>query len=229
MIVPPKQDRRHLATDWMAGIALAMVIAGAFGASQPLLPRGGGTMARLDSGSEVLLEQFDPPSAASGDESPELQSVEEPDIEIPPLPAIQTPLVPPEMIELTPLDESPPPSVVARQDPAQPKSPFEPRRTPASNPGAEAAGAATTFTGGGSGRFPPPTYPLLARANREQGIVKVLVMVEANGLPSSVTIQSSSGYPTLDNAARDQITRRWRWPVGGVRHYIVPVRFILQP
>jgi len=231
MIVPPKQTRGYLATAWMAGIALAMAIGGAIGVARPLLPRVSDATARYDPGDEVLLEQFDPPSAAAKEEPEESPREEQPDIEIPPLPVIQAPLLPPEMVELAPLEEAPPPPPVVKQAPAKPKPLVKPRRTAISKSGTGAAGApgaTMTFTGGGSGRFPSPAYPATARANREQGTVKILVTVEANGLPSSVTIQSSSGFATLDNAARDQISRRWRWPAGEVRRYIVPVRFVLQ-
>ena len=90
------------------------------------------------------------------------------------------------------------------------------------------SGAVTTFTGGGSGRFPPPSYPASARTAKQQGSVRLLVTVEADGSPSSVSVEASSGFAALDSAAHDQVSRRWRWPAGSVRRYIVPVRFILQ-
>lgn len=58
--------------------------------------------------------------------------------------------------------------------------------------------------------------------------MRLLVTVESSGVPSSVAVQSSSGFSSLDNAARDQVSRRWRWPAGNVRRFIVPVRFVLQ-
>lgn len=234
-ILPGRDFSGYLASCWLGGVALVMLIAGVYGAAQPLLPRMNDTIMRSDFGDEVLLEQFDPPSAAAEEKPPEPEPVEQPDIEIPPLPAILPPLTPPEMVELTPLETPPPaPPPVVKPPPAKPRPQTEPRRVapPQTNTGGGAAGGAgapTTFTGGGSGRFPSPGYPAVARANREQGTVKILVTVEANGLPSSATIQSSSGSATLDHAARDQISRRWRWPTGGVRRYIVPVRFVLQP
>lgn len=236
MISTPKQPRVYLASAWMAGVTLAVLLVGGHGASQPLLPRTAESPVKLDLGDEVLLEQFDPPSAAAEEKPHEPETVEEPDIEIPPLPVIQPPLTPPEMVELTPLEE-PPPAAPPKPPVPKPKPRPEPRRTASAPPGAGeprggtagGSGAVTTFTGGGSGRFPSPGYPAAARMNKEQGSVRLLVTVEANGLPSSVTIQSSSGFATLDNAARDQISRRWRWPAGEVRRYIVPVRFVLQP
>ena len=230
MVVPTKQPRGYLATAWIAGIALAMVIAGAFGAVQPLLPPVSDAAARFDPGDEVLLEQFDPPSVAAEEEPGEPPRLKQPVIEIPPLPVIHAPLIPTEMVELTPLEEALPPAPVVKHVRAKP--PAEPSRTNASGSGTRAAGgpgAPTTFTRGGGGRFPSPVYPASARANREQGTVRILVTVEANGLPSSATILSSSGSASLDNAARDQISRRWRWPAGEVRRYIVPVRFVIEP
>jgi protein TonB len=56
----------------------------------------------------------------------------------------------------------------------------------------------------------------------------LLVTVEASGLPGAVSVSSSSGHAILDSAARDHVQRRWRWPSGEVRRYIVPIRFVLQ-
>jgi protein TonB len=227
MIIPPKQPTGYLATAWVGGIALAVLIVGVYGAAQPLLPRIDDTTATHDPGDEVLLEQFDPPPANAMEKPPETKPMEEPDIEIPPLPAIMPPLTPPEMVELKPLQEPPPPRPTPRHMPPKVKAESESKHAPAPRPSND-GGEITTFTGGGSGRFPSPAYPATARAARQEGSVHLLVTVEADGVPSSVIIQSSSGSVMLDDAARDQISRRWRWPAGAVRHYVVPVRFILK-
>jgi periplasmic protein TonB len=236
MITSPKQPLGYLASSWVGGVTLVMLLAGVYGAAQPLLPRTDDRPVKMDLGNEVLLEQFTPPSAAAEENPPETPPAEQPDIEIPPLPVVMAPLTPPEMVELTPLEEPPPPAPPTPPAPKD-KPQTEPRRAASAPPGtgepkggtAGGSGAVTTFTGGGGGRFPSPGYPAAARASREQGTVRLLVTVEATGLPSSVTVQSSSGSAALDSAARDHISRRWRWPAGEIRRYIVPVRFVLQP
>jgi protein TonB len=235
MIVATKQPSGYLASTWLAGIALVVFMVGVQGAVQPLLPRTTEPALVDHWGDEVLLAQFDSPASAAEEKPPEPMPVEQPDIEIPPLPAIVSPLTPPEMVELNPLETPAPERPQVMKSPSsKPKPQAETgRKMPPQNTGGGTqtggVGAPALFTGGGSGRFPSPVYPAAARANRDQGTVKLLVTVEANGLPSSVTVLASSGSGTLDNAARDQISRRWRWPAGETRRYIVPVKFVLQP
>src|SRR4051794_12718807 len=106
MISAPKQLKGYFASAWTAGIALVMLIVGGQGAIQPLLPKLEKLAPKFDPGDQVMLEQFNPPAAVAEEEPPAAQ----PDIEIPPLPVMQTPLKPPEMVELTPLEEPPPAS-----------------------------------------------------------------------------------------------------------------------
>lgn len=58
---------------------------------------------------------------------------------------------------------------------------------------------------------PPPAYPIAALRNHEQGTVLLRVRVEADGRASSVVIERSSGSRALDNAARQQVLRQWRF------------------
>lgn len=55
---------------------------------------------------------------------------------------------------------------------------------------------------GGYKQLPMPTYPRSARDNEEEGIVKLMVIVEPNGTVSSITVTQSSGFVSLDNAAK---------------------------
>lgn len=234
MITPARQRDAHLLSAWAAGIALLCLGIGMEGAGMPLLPA---SELRLADGKDdtVVVEEFTPAPA------PTDQSVTEPpppepeqDIEIPPLPEITPPLTPPEMVEITPLEEAPPPPkpkpVETKPEPPKPK----PAPRPASKPSAPSSGTSSgsspvAFSRAGSaGRFPDPTYPASARAAKVQGSVRLLVTVEASGIPSAVEVTSSSGSAALDNAARDTISRRWRWPAGAVRKFIVPIRFVLQ-
>lgn len=232
MILEPPQRNSYLASAWVAGVALAMCIIGSYGAMQPLLPPSGEVLSTPDASEEVTLEQFAPPETAAAEKAEE-QPVEQVDLEIPPPPVILTPLTPPEMVKLTPL-ETPPPLVekTVAPKPKTEKPQPEPKRAtaPAKSGNEGGNGAITTFSGGGggSGRFPSPTYPAFAKSARQQGSVRLLVTVEADGTPSSVNVETTSGFSLLDSAARDQVSRRWRWPAGAVRRYIVPVRFILQ-
>jgi protein TonB len=78
----------------------------------------------------------------------------------------------------------------------------------------------------------PPDYPEIARRRGQQGRVLVEVNVSADGMPVSVTVARSSGYPSLDSAALSAV-QRWRFvpatrggaPVAAVAE--VPVRFRL--
>lgn len=239
MITAPKNTNAHVASAWTAGIALLCLGIGLQGATTPLLPPLGREV-KVDLGDEIMVEEFNPPPAPTADETTTPPPVEEEvveEIEIPPVPEIALPITPPEMVEITPLDpiiEKPKPMPVVR--PPEPKpvtktTPPKPRPSANAGSGTGApggSGAPTMFSGGGRGRFPSPSYPSAARSARLQGSVRLLVTVETNGVPSSVSITSSSGSAVLDTAARDTIQRRWRWPSGEVRRYIVPIRFILQ-
>lgn len=222
--------------EWLSGLALAMLAVGTYGALQPLLPAQAEVCAAVDD--TITITDFQPPAAAPAaprEEAAETPPGPEPEIEIPPLPEMISPLTPPEVAELTPEDRPPQAPLQAPKRTPQPQ-PRPQSRHPAStaptsttsSSAAGTGGAPTLFTGAGSGRFPQPTYPLGARNAHVQGSVRLLVMVEASGIPSSVEITSSSGSSLLDRAAADCISRRWRWPSGPVRRYIVPIRFQLR-
>jgi periplasmic protein TonB len=57
---------------------------------------------------------------------------------------------------------------------------------------------------------PAPYYPVLARRAGEQGRVVLRVLVSPAGRADEVEIRTSSGYPRLDESARDTV-RRWRF------------------
>lgn len=238
MIIPPKDCNAHLASAWTAGISLLFLGIGLQGAVAPLRPEIKIQVAQIDVGDEVMAEEFNAPAPPAEEDTAEPE-LEDPvvEMEIPPIPEISAPLSPPEMVELTPLEE-----IIERpKPPTQPKpvaKPQEPRPRPvaASKPAAKpgptgtpgGTGPPTVFSGGGSGRYPSPSYPSAARSSGAQGSVRLLVTVEASGLPSSVSVNSSSGHSSLDSAASDHVRRRWRWPAGEVRRYIVPIKFVLQ-
>lgn len=57
---------------------------------------------------------------------------------------------------------------------------------------------------------PAPAYPALSRRLGEQGRVMLRVQVEADGLPTSVEVRTSSGFERLDQAALEAV-RRWKF------------------
>ncbi|ACF52602.1 MULTISPECIES: energy transducer TonB [Stenotrophomonas] len=58
---------------------------------------------------------------------------------------------------------------------------------------------------------PPPTYPVPALRNHEQGTVLLRVEVDNSGQPVVVSIERSSGSRSLDQAARQQVLKHWRF------------------
>lgn len=61
---------------------------------------------------------------------------------------------------------------------------------------------------------PPPQYPRASRRRGEEGRVVLRVRVLSNGSADAVKIAESSGYPRLDDAARDTV-RAWRFVPAG--------------
>jgi protein TonB len=57
---------------------------------------------------------------------------------------------------------------------------------------------------------PKPAYPAISRRLNEEGTTVLRVQVGADGRTLSVDIRQSSGYPRLDEAARDTVSR-WRF------------------
>lgn len=240
MITAPKERDAHLPSTWIAAVCIIVLAVGLQGAVTPIMPPQTHVVV-IDTGENVAMEEFDPPAAGPAELTPELPEEPEMEIEeeIPPLPVLEAPLTPPEMTELTPLEEVKiqPPQVKPVPPKPTPPKPRPAARRPAAAPsvsngtGSGAGGGTgppSLFTRGGSGRFPSPGYPASARAAKQQGTVRLLVVVESSGMPGSVSVQSSSGVSALDNAAAEHVRRRWRWPSGETRRYIVPVRFVLK-
>ncbi len=82
-------------------------------------------------------------------------------------------------------------------------------------------------------RNPPPPYPEVAISRGQEGTVLLNVQVRPDGKVQTLTIQKSSGYPALDNAARDTVlrwsfvpARRGSQAVSG--WVVVPVDFSLN-
>lgn len=81
---------------------------------------------------------------------------------------------------------------------------------------------------------PAPAYPRVALQRGLTGTVLLRVLVGIDGLPLDVDIERSSGHRELDEAARAQVLKRWRFqpatrdgtPVQAIG--LVPVEFNLR-
>jgi len=80
---------------------------------------------------------------------------------------------------------------------------------------------------------PTPSYPMAARRRGDQGTVTIKVLVTAEGLPANVSLEKTSGYAALDEAAVNAV-RSWRFVPAreGTQAvealYIVPVVYKLN-
>lgn len=126
--------------------------------------------------------------------------------------------VPKPMIELpspgptqVAIDAPPPPAPLVQ---AVAPAPEAPAPAPASAPAAPAAPSSAPVEGGDLSSqvlsAKPPVYPVDSRRAREQGTVKLLVLVGPDGRVSDISVSGSSGSKRLDQAALSAV-RRWRW------------------
>lgn len=80
---------------------------------------------------------------------------------------------------------------------------------------------------------PRPEYPLVARKRGWEGVVLLEILVLENGRVGEIEMLTSSGYRSLDTAAK-KVVRRWKFiPAsvlgGAVESQVqVPIRFSLQ-
>ncbi|OAM90710.1 energy transducer TonB [Termitidicoccus mucosus] len=97
------------------------------------------------------------------------------------------------------------------------------------NPGALRGGS--RLGGAASAAFmPDPLYPELARRERREGVVELAVGVGAHGRADWVSVAHSSGHADLDEAARNVVSRQWRFHRGGqaARECVVRIIFSLD-
>lgn len=132
--------------------------------------------------------------------------------ELDPDPAPAQAVVPKPMIALP----APGPAQVMVDAPPPPAPPAPPGPAAASTaaPAAPArAAAAVRDAGDLSGTLVearPPTYPPESRRAREEGTVKLRLLVGPDGRVAEIEVAASSGSRRLDRAAL-QAVRRWRW------------------
>lgn len=83
-------------------------------------------------------------------------------------------------------------------------------------------------------RATSPRYPINELRNGVQGTVMLRVLVDVDGAPLSVTVESSSGNRNLDKAALQHVLKTWRFKPAmqngqAVQAYgLVPIAFSLQ-
>ena len=132
--------------------------------------------------------------------APELPPSGEPEAPPPPPPA-PPPAAPP---------PSPPRSRMARQPPAEPTRPGGAPADPSLAGVGRATGAVVPPGLDTSFRNAAPTYPEASRLRGEQGAVGLELSVDAGGRVTAVVVARSSGWPSLDAAARSAVAA-WRF------------------
>jgi periplasmic protein TonB len=152
-------------------------------------------------------------------DAPSKPIVESPRPPAPPKPVVRA-APPPAPVEATPKPAEPPPVLTAAPSPEPAPAPFTvapqpaPREEPSAPPSPAPSALPIVAT---APRFdaaylhnPAPDYPHASRRSGEAGKVLLNVRVSAQGVAEQVQIAKSSGFPRLDEAARDAV-RRWRF------------------
>jgi protein TonB len=153
-----------------------------------------------------------------------------------PLPKLRAPdikLAPPPIENLITvrMEESAPPAPPVVSATISPAAPPLPARSPPPAPSpsvAEPPRADMAYLNN-----PPPAYPAVSKRAGEHGRVVLRVRVDADGRVEAIEVQSTSGYPRLDEAALAAV-RRWKFVPAklGERAVagwaIVPVNFTLR-
>lgn len=165
----------------------------------------------------------------------------------PPAPAVHHPTPRPHPVTKpatphTPATTATPPLLAAASSKATQEAPV----TPATSPPAQASppGGASNASNPPATPTPPrfdadylsnpaPNYPRIARELGEEGRVHLRVHVTAQGRPSDIQLQRSSGSSRLDQAAEQAV---WRWKFIPARlgqeaqpgWVIVPINFSLR-
>ena len=105
------------------------------------------------------------------------------------------------------------PKIVADPNPNAPPSPVSTASAQVEVPAVVVAAPPKpaqpkTISSGVEYRTPPaPVYPAQSKRSGEEGTVILRVLVSESGTPTQVTVQTSSGSPRLDEAARQAVLR----------------------
>lgn len=145
-----------------------------------------------------------------------MQELKKPEpLPLPPPPATPVRKTPPPVLQPV-LAAKAPEATAAFAVPPQPPAPVSaPAVAPAPAPAPVAAPAAPAPVT--AARFdadylhnPKPVYPPFSKRNGEEGKVLLRVKVGADGSALDLDIKQSSGFPRLDNAAREAVAK-WRF------------------
>lgn len=135
---------------------------------------------------------------------------------IPPPPAPPVPVPPKEIVQVVPKPRTQPvvpplPAPTATVEETQgialpAAEPAPPQLAPSIDTSTSLAGAQLQYRSA-----PPPAYPIQSLRNHEQGTVLLRVEVDTRGQPVAVSVERSSGSRNLDQAARQQVLKHWRF------------------
>lgn len=169
------------------------------------------------------------PSAAEPEPEPE------PPIAVPPKPkpALKPRSEPPEPRPVVAAPVEAPSPIVASPHPPDPPAPAESPAAAVPAPAAALVPVTAPIFNADYLVNPPPAYPALSRRLGEQGRVILRVLVNTAGQADEVEVRGSSGYPRLDDAARDTV-RGWKFvpasrgeqPVAA--WVLIPISFSLE-
>jgi len=135
-----------------------------------------------------------------------------PPLEIIHHPPADPPRLPPTVPVTTQRASAPLPTPTATLDEAPAVAPMPASETAA--PALESAPATSSPAAGAQLQYrsaPPPPYPVAAIRLGQQGTVLLRIRVDSEGNPVAVSIEKSSGSRVLDQAARQQVLRHWRF------------------
>jgi len=125
--------------------------------------------------------------------------------------------------------------LVAAKYAVPPPAKLKPIQAPPSDSGksggsGNVVGDAVEFqpTLGDGGVYPRPTYPLWANRAGLEGDIMLEVRVSAGGVPVVVTVAKSTAARSLDDHTIQWLKKRWRFPVGAERYYLVPFTYKLS-
>lgn len=162
------------------------------------------------------------------------------EVEAPQPPKIEPPKPLPAQPAPRKIQKPPPVMVSARRDDAPSAFAVAPQPEPVALPAVQAPLAVAPPAPIVAARFdadylqnPKPVYPPMSRRLGEEGKLVLRVRVSSQGLPLSVEVSKSSGYPRLDEAGRAAV-ERWRFvPARQGEHAIeasvlVPLNFTLN-
>jgi TonB family protein len=208
--------------DWLvtatAACALAACLAGLV-RPLPVLPEPG--MADRPMPTQTTWVRLEQPTGGAGSAAPAAPQAETaPSPTLPPtLPALANPGAPAMLADL-PVARAP--STVAAAGSVTPQA------TPAAGAASGAGDGPVRLTRGELGGSQPwPTYPAASLRRGEAGTVTVRLSVSPAGAVTEARVAGSSGWRSLDEAATDTIRRRWTFPPGASRDYLVDIRFQL--